>query len=214
MALPGTAALAMWWDMAPDMRGEFEHWHTHEHFPERLSVPGFLRASRWIDAAGGEGFFVMYDVRDFDVLTSPAYLSHLNSPTPWSTKLMPHHRNMVRSQCRVVHSEGGGVAGHAVTVRLPDGDGVVDKLRGLSMQEGIGGAHLLHAQVPAIAQTTEQKIRGGKDRVAEWIVVLCGYDEAALQDAASPIAAMPGAVMGRWRLAISLAANPQRSCPA
>ena len=24
---------------APD--GEFEHWHSHEHFPERLALPGF-----------------------------------------------------------------------------------------------------------------------------------------------------------------------------
>src|SRR3954463_14889015 len=158
MALLGGAALAMWWDMAPDMRDEFQHWHTHEHFPERLSVPGFLRASRWEDANGGEGFFILYEVRDFDVLTSDAYLAHLNSPTPWSTKLMPHHRNMVRSQCAVVHSEGGAVAGYALTIRLPSGDGVVDLIRGLSACDGIGGAHLLRAQVPAIAQTEEQKI--------------------------------------------------------
>ena len=85
----GTAALAMWWDMAPAMRDEFQHWHTHEHFPERLAVPGFLRASRWEHAAGGEGFFILYEVHDFDVLTSQAYLDHLNAPTPWSTRLMP-----------------------------------------------------------------------------------------------------------------------------
>jgi len=59
MAMLGAAALAMWWDMAPDMRAEFEHWHTHEHFPERLALPGFMRASRWADAKGGDGFFVL-----------------------------------------------------------------------------------------------------------------------------------------------------------
>jgi hypothetical protein len=59
MALRGEGALAMWWDMAPEMRAEFEHWHTHEHFPERLGIPGFLRAARWADVQG-DGFFVMY----------------------------------------------------------------------------------------------------------------------------------------------------------
>ena len=41
---PG-AALAMWWCMAAPVRAESQHWHTHEHFPERLSLPGFRRAS-------------------------------------------------------------------------------------------------------------------------------------------------------------------------
>ena len=58
MALLGSAALAMWWDMAPEARADFEDWHSHEHFPERLGIPGFRRGSRWCSAAGGEGFFV------------------------------------------------------------------------------------------------------------------------------------------------------------
>ena len=44
----GKAAVAMWWDIAPDMKAEFEDWHTHEHMPERLAIPGFLRGMRWI----------------------------------------------------------------------------------------------------------------------------------------------------------------------
>jgi hypothetical protein len=191
MALLGQAALAMWWDMAPGMRDEFQHWHTHEHFPERLSVPGFLRASRWEDSNGDEGFFVMYEVAEFGVLTSAPYLAHLNAPTPWSTKLMPHHRNMVRSQCAVGYSEGGGIAAHAVTVRLTAGDGIVDRMRGLSGRAGITGAHFLHARQPALAPTTEQKIRGNRDAVAEWIVVLCGYELAPLREACARELALP-----------------------
>ena len=97
MPLLGRAAVAMWWDMAPAMRTEFEDWHSHEHFPERMGIPGFLRGSRWASAAGGEGFFVMYELDAYETLTSPHYLTRLNNPTPWSTKMMPHHRNMLRS---------------------------------------------------------------------------------------------------------------------
>jgi hypothetical protein len=60
MALPGKAALAMWWDMAPEMRAEFEHWHSHAHFPERLAIPGFRRATRWSPA--GEGVIQTYEL--------------------------------------------------------------------------------------------------------------------------------------------------------
>lgn len=205
MALLGKAALAMWWDMAPAMRDEFQHWHTHEHFPERLSVPGFLRASRYASADGGEGFFIMYEVGDFEVLTSAAYLAHLNAPTPWSTKLMPHHRNMVRSQCDVVHSEGSGVAGYAVTVRLAHGEGLGRRLNGLSQRPGISGVHVLQARRPAIPATTEQKIRGNADGIAEWIVVLSGYDEPDLHATAlREFGATDGAVTGRYALALTM----------
>ena len=46
MALLGGSALAMWWDMAADMRAEFEHWHSHEHFPKRLALQGLWKRSR------------------------------------------------------------------------------------------------------------------------------------------------------------------------
>ncbi len=75
MSLLGSAALAMWWDMAPEMKSEFEHWHSHEHFPERLAVPGFRRASRWTSADGGEGIFVMYELSSHAILSSPAYVA-------------------------------------------------------------------------------------------------------------------------------------------
>lgn len=53
----------------------------------------------------------------YETLTSEHYLARLNDSTPWSKTMMPHHRNMVRSQCRVIASYGGGIAGVA-TLRL------------------------------------------------------------------------------------------------
>jgi hypothetical protein len=189
MALLGKAALAMWWDMAPEMRSEFEDWHSHEHFPERLGVPGFKRATRWAGADGGTGIFQMYELEAHETLVSPEYLARLNAPTPWSTKLMPYHANMVRSQARVVHSRGGGVARHALTVRMSPQDARAGDLHEhlrvlieeLVSRPGITGAHLLQTHTPAIPQTTEQKIRGRADQAADWIFVACGYDKAVLR---------------------------------
>ena len=191
--MPGQAALAMWWDIAPDMRDEFEHWHSHEHFPERLALPGFLRASRWADAGGGEGYFVLYELAAYEALVSPEYLARLNAPSEWSRKMMPHHRHMVRSQCRVLASRGGAVAGHAITVRVSpaadSGDRLHDHLRALVQElpgrPGLTGAHLLQTDTPAIAATTEQRIRGLADRVADWVFIANGYDPQVLQALAS-----------------------------
>jgi hypothetical protein len=188
MSLLGSGALAMWWNMAPEVRSEFEDWHAHEHFPERLGIPGFRRGSRW-GSTTGPGVFVMYELEDYGVLSSSAYLERLNSPSPWSTKMMPHHRNMVRSQSHVLESRGGGVARHALTIRLAPQPGRDAELRAslkslvaeLFVRPGLTGAHLLKHETPAIPQTTEQKIRGANDRNADWVFIACGYDAAAVQ---------------------------------
>jgi hypothetical protein len=43
MPLLGTAAMLLSFDVAEEAIAEHDEWHTHEHFPERLSIPGFLR---------------------------------------------------------------------------------------------------------------------------------------------------------------------------
>ena len=179
----------MWWNMAPAQREEFEHWHSHEHFPERLGIPGFLRGSRWSSVDGGEGFFIMYELDAYETLFSDGYLSRLNSPTPWSTQMMPHHRDMVRSQCRVMESRGGGTARYVLTLRVSPAEGREEALRhhfaelSSAFASSAGGVacHLLRTETPPIAATTEQQIRGGKDAVADWIIVATGYDRAALE---------------------------------
>ncbi|KQW39981.1 DUF4286 family protein [Rhizobacter sp. Root404] len=192
MPLLGRTAVAMWWDIAPAHRAEFEDWHAHEHFRERLAIPGFRRGSRWASADGGDGFFVMYELESYETLTSPAYFARLNNPTPWSQKLMPHHSRMVRSQCHVLDSHGGGLAAAMLTVRLSPQPGRADALRlhlqavlrDLPQRPGMTGAHLLQTQTPTAAATTEQKIRGA-DGVADWIVLVGGYDALALQGIAA-----------------------------
>jgi hypothetical protein len=207
----GQAALAMWWDMAPDQREEFERWHTQEHFPERLALPGFLRASRWADANGGEGFFVLYELATYEALVSPEYLARLNAPSPWSQKMMPHHRHMVRSPCRVLHRCGSVVAGHALTVRLSPAQGAERALSGhlialarsLAKRPGLAGAHLLQTELPAIAPTTEQKIRGNADQAADWIFIVAADDLQTLSSLShhalcASVLEGAGAATGLW----------------
>ena len=220
MSLLGKAALAMWWDMSASRRPEFEHWHTHEHFPERLGIPGFRRATRWTSADGDEGIFVMYELDDYEVLASPAYLARLNAPTPWSTSLMPDHRNMIRSQCRVLESCGINPARNALTVRLSPASGRDSELRAairrisarIPLQAGFAGLHLLRHETPSIAATEEQKIRGNADRTADWVLVACGYEADALRalskrelcsESLVEMGATPGTERGLYALSCS-----------
>ena len=94
---------------------------------------------------------------------------------------MPHHLNMVRSQCRVAGSFGGGVATSLATIRLSPDPGretdlktaLIEMLRELAPRPGLTGAHLLLTDTPKMTSlTTEQQIRGA-DGVADWVVLLC-----------------------------------------
>ncbi len=186
----------MWWNMASSMKSEFEDWHTHEHFPERLRVPGFLRSSRWTEA-GGEGVFVIYELETHAVLSSAPYLARLNDPTPWSRKLMPYHQEMVRCQSHIVATHGSLAGRHAATLRCMAADadeaerlchGLDAALAALATAPGLIGAHVLKHETPAIAKTTEQAIRGAPDQLAHVVAILNGYDGKALNAALDEVA--------------------------
>jgi hypothetical protein len=197
--MPGSAAVAMWWDVPAEMQSEWEDWHTHEHMPERLSIPGFLRGSRWV---AGSSYFVLYEVATLDTLTGGAYLERLNNPTPWSRKMMPHHRNMVRSLCNVRARFGRGL-GHALaTLRL---DAPLEGLSALPERRGVSTALLLESKpMTGMPQTTEQQIRGG-DAEANWIALIGGYDTDLVAVAARELA--PRAVAGLYQLSYSLSSS-------
>lgn len=220
MSLLGKAAVAMWWNIAPEQRAEFGDWHSHEHFPERLGIPGFRRGSRWSSTSNATGFFVLYELDEYATLTSPGYLDRLNDPTPWSRKMMPHHLDMVRSQCRIVASFGGGIAGSLTTLRLSPLDGktdqfearLVETLRGYPASPGLTGAHLLRTDTPgAGGPTTEQQIRG-RDASADWIILISGYDSEVVEEVAMSVS--PGAInaqepltMGCYSLSLAMTAQ-------
>ena len=193
----GRAAVAMWWDFAPEIRDEIEDWHTHEHMPERVAIPGFLRGTRWSALGGKLSYFILYEVARLSVLTGPDYMARLNDPTPWSKKMMPHHLNMIRSLCRV-HASAGGLIGQALTtVRFSPprrgGRAVADSLAkemlpALSKRRGLVGASVLRAERQPSAKTTEQEIRGG-DRTADWVLLVSGHDAGVVELAGNEVRA-------------------------
>jgi hypothetical protein len=222
----GAAAVAIWCDVEPGIREEFDDWHAHEHMPERLGIPGFLRGSRWVSADGGKGYFILYEVEALETLTSAPYLERLNNPTPWSREMMARHLNMVRSLCAVRSTFGSGLAEALLTIRFSPGLQAAarliqwlsaDLLPTLPMRRGVISAHLLQdAARTQAAPTTEQKIRGG-DKAADWVLLVNGYGGDAVErlaaeelNEAALVAhgAVPGSIARVYRLAYVLATRP------
>lgn len=222
MSLLGNAAITMWVDFVPEVVPELGDWHTHEHMPERLGIPGFLRGTRWSGGGAGASHFILYELASLEVFAAAAYLERLNNPTPWSRQMTPHHRSMVRSPCRVVGSAGAGVGAALLTVRLAPRPGEADRLRDglveavlpeLARRPGLAAAHLLVSQPQVMPpQTEEQRMRGG-DAMADWVLLVHGYDAEAVAKLSSDElgaaalvehGAAPGAIVGVYRLDFAL----------
>jgi len=202
----GEAAVAIWCDVALDVREQFDDWHAHEHVPERLAIPGFLRGSRWV-AEQGEGNFMLYEAASEAVITAGPYLERLNDPTPWSRQMMPHHRNMVRGLC-AVHASYGSVLGRAlVTARFSSSNPLRSTLAAMAQRKGLVAAALLRPLGQTPPQTTEQRLRGGEG-APDWIALVSGYSAGAIAQAAQDLqGGVPGCILGRYRLAYVLSAT-------
>lgn len=174
-------------DVAPEAIPEHDDWHTHEHLPERLAIPGFLRGTRWVVRRGQPRYLVLYEVERLATLTSDAYLARLNAPSPWTSRMMPHYRGMSRGFCSVTASFGLGMGPVALLIRCEPDAEAADPLRRWLVDgtlprhvssRGIGSAHLLEGVV-APAMTNEQRMRG-TDAGIDWAVLITGYSEQAL----------------------------------
>lgn len=64
----------------------FNTWYNEEHIPERLAVPGFRWAARYVNVDGpGPRHLALYGLASQDVLESPEY-KKLMEPGNWSTE--------------------------------------------------------------------------------------------------------------------------------
>ena len=67
----------------PEMEEEFNAWYDTEHLPERLAIPGFLSARRWVarDLEPGKGkYFATYELKTPGVLYDIRRAAQLERP--------------------------------------------------------------------------------------------------------------------------------------
>jgi len=189
MALAGTGAVAIWHDIAPEGRDEFYAWHGQQHMPERVDIPGFLRGRRYIALRGAPEFFNLYETATPTVVKGEDYLARLNAPTPWTVATVRHFRAVARSLCEVAASAGEGQGGMIATFRfaLDDARAARERERlardivpAAAREGGIAGCHLLVADVAASAvETAERKVRGEKNLIPGWVILVESWGDDA-----------------------------------
>ena len=182
MALMTDAAMVLQCDVTADEAGH-DDWHTYEHLHERLSIPGFVRGTRWTRLEGSPHYLIVYEIESVEVATSPHYLARLNDPTPWTASTMQRLAGMRRGFCRVAAAGGYGLGRAALSLRFAARDEgawnwLAGQVRIIASRRGMGSVALLEPRREA-PMTKEQSIRG-RDLAGGAMLLATAYEPAIL----------------------------------
>ncbi|RDJ22491.1 hypothetical protein DWF00_02630 [Bosea caraganae] len=184
----GGGFLAIANTVEPAMRAQYEEWHTFEHVPERLTMPGFLGARRYVRGHGiGTHYLTLYDIKGPEALETPEYQHLLISPTPMSQRMRPVMGEFRRFAYQETGRAGHGCGRHLGFLRWSGESEAGTQLERLVGQAGIVALRLGLAVAtkphPAFAATAAP-------HEPHFVATIDGTDSAALTIAVGELAAL------------------------
>jgi hypothetical protein len=168
-------------DAADD--AEFNRWYDREHLEERVAIPGFLEARRYVAHDGNPKYLSLYSTETFEVLDSPAYRTALANQTAWSKANIARFKDMIRGVARISISHGVGRGAVLGIIRLrPAGgeDKLRATLRGLldpAKHDGIISMHLLENDPTLSKPLTDNPSTAG---AGDWFVLIDATEVKAI----------------------------------
>jgi hypothetical protein len=155
--------LAVWMTPAPENEDDLNAWYSEEHLRERLAVPGFIAARRYVSLDGEPKYVALYDLADADVLASDEYRRVLGNGTPWTRRIIDNLQAMVRNEYELVHARGvarATPAPYAFLVRIE-----CDREHDAEFRDWYGRDHLPAAcTVPGVCTAKLYRARAGEPR--------------------------------------------------
>ena len=176
MSEPVPGVLAIWNDCTPGREADFEEWYQHEHFHERIAVPGFLLGRRYEVVSGSPRYFCFYVAQSTDVFKSAAYLDRLNNPTPMTRQIMSDaFRDMSRTVCHRALRLGVMRGCAVVTVRFGeavDRSALESTLVVLVKDKAVACGEIWSAvDASTIPVSEEERLRGGDRKIEACLLV-------------------------------------------
>jgi hypothetical protein len=173
---------------------DFNEWYNREHIDERVNLPGFHRARRYVAVRGSPKYLATYECDTVDDLAIPSYLRLLANQTAWSQAVMARFTHFNRLTLRIQVDLTHGVGGAVTCVRfVPDvrkRNVLADWLERTALPRAIARAGMLGACAAendidvANAPVQDKSMDHPKALDAEWVVLLEGADPAATAAAA------------------------------
>ena len=182
---------------------DFNEWYNREHIDERVNLPGFRRARRYVAVRGSPKYLATYECHSVKDLATPGYLALLANQTPWSQAVMTRftyfNRLTLRMQVDLTHGIGGAIC---VVRFVPDPRerrAVIEWLRETALPRAVQSPGMVGAAAGendieiANAPSQAKSMDHPKAEDVEWVVLLEGA-EAATTDAVARRLFKPGAL--------------------
>lgn len=200
MALRGKGMLITLTEVKSRDEADFNEWYNREHIDERVNLPGFHRARRYVAVEGPKTarktpkYFATYECDSVGDLATPGYLHLLANQTPWTQSVMARftrfHRLTLRIQVDLTHGSGGVITAVHFVPDPRRRKALVAWLQDTALpkavaRNGMLGAFAAENDLDAANAPVQQKsMDHPKALDAEWVVVLEGADPAATAAAA------------------------------
>jgi hypothetical protein len=186
MPLAGKGMLLTSMNIDPADEADFNRWYDREHLLERVAIPGFLEARRYVAHSSNPKYLCLYSTKAFDVLDSPAYRKALNNPTEWSKTTLARFKNMIRAIARITISRGQGRGAALGIIRLRPAAGSEDRLRAALRQkldpkelDGIVAMHLIESD-QALSRPITDDPPVSDPSSGDWFILIDGTEIDAI----------------------------------
>jgi hypothetical protein len=201
MPLHGKGLLIVFAEVKPEDERDFNEWYNREHIDERVSLPGFHRARRYVAVRATPKFLALYECDTVGDLATPGYLHLLANPTPWTQavtgRFTRFHRLALAVQADLTHGVGGAVAAVRFVPDPQQHEALVAWLHE-SLPKAIARPGMLGAAVAqndlAVANAPLQdetmahrratEVATGVATGVEWVALMEGADAAVVGQAA------------------------------
>jgi hypothetical protein len=105
MSEPG-AMLGVWMEVPAEVEDDFNRWYNEEHLPDRLALPGFLGARRYVSLEGTPKYFAAYDLGGLEALASDSYQKARANPTSWTSSITGSLTANIRNEYELMTTIG------------------------------------------------------------------------------------------------------------
>ena len=190
MGLLGTGMLLTFTEVAPEDEMDFNEWYNREHVDERVFMPGFKRARRYLaaDRSTRVKYFASYETGSVQDLCAPEYMKLLGNQSDWSKRMMAKFTHFDRLTLTCTVDLAHGISGAAGLARFYPAEEGKQRLRELMRDSllpelaarlGMHGAVLLENDLAVVAEGMRAQGRTvSAEMRQEWVVILDGSTPA------------------------------------
>jgi hypothetical protein len=196
--------LAIWCEIGQDDLVDYRNWLTQEHISDRIYSPGFLGVRLFASVENERSHFFLYATESPDVMKAPPYLQILNSPSPWTKRMMVKFGPFDRAAGERLVKIGRGFGSHVLVSRVRANGVEVDPAAAraalqsfIRLPDTVAVRLLKTDRGTTGIKSAEKQMRRGEEGDFDYLLVVEALCEAGAMSARDSLAAiLPAAIPG------------------